>query len=264
MAESVRSRVAVYLVVLAIVASLLAIWQRQASTSHSVEFFFSSPLKIAAALWDGLVTGVSVSDLWASGVATIGGLAIGIACGSAIGSAAVALPAIRGPIKGSIAMLAALPILAIAPMFLIWFGTGLALKVVLGAILSALVIAARTMNSDQAVSVRVHEFLEANGIPTKVRLRKVTLPASLEWTLVAVPAAANASFLGVFIGEFVAADRGIGYRILRAGALYQVDVVLAQTLLALGMLLVIQLAAWLFRDRVAAIARYASLDPLYR
>jgi NitT/TauT family transport system permease protein len=163
-----------------------------------------------------------------------------------------------------IATLAALPILAIAPMFLLWFGTGLALKIALAAILAGVVIAARTATSDNAISPELTEFLDANSISSATRTRKVTFPASLEWTLVAIPSAANAAFLGVFIGEFVAADKGIGYRILRAGALYQVDVVLANTLLALIMLLVIQWAVGLFRYQVGAAARYASLDPIHR
>lgn len=256
--------VTVWTVTAIVLIVLLIFWELAANRSPYIRFFFSSPSEIVAAFYRGFASGVALADLEASARATLAGLALGFVLGSLVGLFALALPVARSPISGAVLVLGALPILAVAPMFLIWFGTGLSLKIALAAVLTAVVFAAQTMRVDSAIGPDLREMLEANRIPPSVHTAKVTFPIGIQWVLAEFPSATNAAFLGVFVGEFIAADRGIGYRILRSGALYQVDVVLAQTVTALLMLLAIQVVVRILRSQIVRLVQAASLDPVFR
>jgi NitT/TauT family transport system permease protein len=221
------------------IAGLLVVWQ-YAAGQGSVRFFFSSPLDVAAALRRSILSGQAAGDLYASGFATLCGLGIGLAIGALAGMIALALAPLRPVISALISVLAALPILALAPMFLIWFGVDLELKVALGALLSSLVVASQVLASRNVLTRDLDGFLTANRIQGAAALYKIILPLAAPAALRRFGDALNAAFLGVFVGEFVAADRGLGFRILRAGSLYSIDQVLASTLLALVLLLGLQ------------------------
>lgn len=249
---------AVFLVLL-----LAVVWEIVAQRSSSARFFYSSPLEIFSAFVSGVYSGQTIDDLVASGKATLAGLLIGLLCGSMIGVIALTLPRLNSTIRTLTFVLSALPILAVAPMFLIWFGTGLSLKIALATILSALIFAGRTAEIRSAVGPDLIGFLTINSVPPGVQTRKVLMPVGVEWMVGAFPQATNAAFLGVFVGEFVAADRGIGYRILRSGALYQVDVVLAQTVTALLLLGAFQFAVYALRALIINFVQSVSLDRIY-
>jgi NitT/TauT family transport system permease protein len=249
--------------VVALVAGL-TLWEVAARHSTGVAFFFASPTEVARALHKLVASGIARKDVIVSGEETLYGLGVGIALGSTIGLIGLAAPRLAPAIQAIVGLLAALPILAVAPMFLIWFGTDLALKVALAAVLSALIFAHRVMAIQRDVSDEIREFLRVNVARRDIEASKVLFPTAVQQVLEDFPAAANAAFLGSFLGEFISADAGIGYRILRSGALYQVDVVLAETLLALGLLMAIQIVVRFIRKGVIAIAQWLSLDPALR
>lgn len=245
-------------------AAGLVLWEVAARNSSFASFFFSSPSDVFRAIIAGAVSGTAKSDILASMAATILGLLIGATAGVLIGIMGLGSPALKGVFGSSVAVIGALPILAIAPMFMIWFGTGLSLKIALGSVLAGLVFAGRTLNLAASIGAPLMEFAQANRIPASCQATKMTVPLGASWILAEVPAATNASFLGVFVGEFIAADRGIGYRILRSGALYQVDVVLAYSALAILSLLLLQMVLALASRRISRFVEVLSVDPALR
>lgn len=257
-------QIILWLILLTSLAVALLLWENAANNSRNVAFFFASPSQVASALRRLVSTGLAAQDVAASGKATVYGLGLGLAFGSLVGTLALLVPRISKTIGGLVSVLSALPILAVAPMFLIWFGTGLALKVSIAAILSSLIFAHRVMGVRSRISEELREFLRANVQSWGMETRKVLFPLAVGEALADFPAAANAAFLGVFVGEFISADRGIGYRILRNGALYQVDIVLAETFLALCLLLALQIAVLAIRQWAVFLAQWVSLDPALR
>jgi NitT/TauT family transport system permease protein len=243
---------------------LLVLWEAAATGNATTQFFFSSPTAVAEALLGGLRGGEAWVDIAASAQETVGALAVGILLGVWLGFFALLLPPFRPVVAGLISVLAALPILALAPMFLIWFGVGVALKVALGAMLCALIATGQVLAADKVITRDLEEFLTANRITGSVALRKVVLPLAMPAALRRFPDAVNAAFLGVFIGEFVAADRGLGFRILRSGSLYAVDQVLAYTILALLLLLGLQVVVAAASALITRIVHQASLSRVAR
>jgi NitT/TauT family transport system permease protein len=173
------------------------------------------------------------------------------------------MPALSSTFKVVIGTLAALPILALAPMFLIWFGPYLALKVAIAALLSGIVFAGQVMSTDAAIGPDLRTFMLANRLPRSVQVQKIILPLLCQHMLEEFPTAANAAFLGVFVGEFVAAEHGIGHAIFREGALFHTDLVLAETLAALFLLLGLQIGVRVLRRQIQALIERATLDPIF-
>jgi NitT/TauT family transport system permease protein len=238
----------------------LAITAWQVLSTDSSTFFFSKPSEIVQAVSRGIVSGDLARDALASGKATVWALLLGAALGAGFALPASRFPTMQRTAKALVLAVSALPILAVAPMFLIWFGTGVMLKVALGAVLAALIIAAAVLQLDDVVDADLIAMLRTNRIGRPAIFWKVTLPLGTRFVLARAPDAANAAFLGVFVGEFIAADRGIGYRILRSGSLYQTDAVWASTLSAVVMLIVLQLILWSVRRTIVKVVERLSVD----
>jgi NitT/TauT family transport system permease protein len=259
-----RASVVTWLIVAVFAVAAVTAWQLASAANPKTAFFFSSPSQVILALQRNLQNGQLISDFVASAMATLCGLGLGALAGCVIGLLALLIPAVTSVVRIAVLALAALPILAVAPMFLIWFGAGAGLKIAIATVLCATAFAGQTLTIPSALPPGLRDFLLANRLPLRQQLGKVMLPLGVEHLLKVTPAAANAAFLGVFVGEFVAADRGIGYRILRAGALYQVDVVLAQVLVALALLMALQLIVHAGQRAGTVAAERASLPAILR
>jgi NitT/TauT family transport system permease protein len=259
-----KSRTVYAFVACVLVCGMLALWQAAATSNANVNFFFSSPAGAFWALMGNVQSGQAYIDILASAKETIGALAVGVLWGASLGMLGLWLPDARSILAGAISVLAALPILALAPMFLIWFGVDIGLKVALGGLLSGLVVATQVLGAHRVVTPELGEFIAANRIRISTSVRKIVLPLAVPAALQRFPDAVNGAFLGVFVGEFIAADRGVGYRILRSGSLYAVDQVLASTTLALLLLLGLQLAMAFMSAAIISAVQQASLAECIR
>jgi NitT/TauT family transport system permease protein len=257
-----KSQLVYAFVTCVVVCVMLALWQAAATSNANVNFFFSSPA--VWALIDNVQSGQAYIDVLASAKETIGALAVGVVWGVLLGMLGLWLPDARSILAGAISVLAALPILALAPMFLIWFGVDIGLKIALGGLLSGLVVATQVLGAHRIVTPELGEFIAANRIGVSSSVRKIVLPLAIPAALQRFPDAVNGAFLGVFVGEFIAADRGVGYRILRSGSLYAVDQVLASTTLALLLLLGLQVAMALTSAAIISAVQQASLAECIR
>ncbi|HEY3949196.1 ABC transporter permease [Phenylobacterium sp.] len=262
--SDLKWRVFLVAATLMLIFAFMVWWEWSSSQSSSVRFFFSSPTAVARSAAERWRSGELPKDFWWSAKATVLGLLIGAIIGAATGSVGLLLTRVKPIVRSLVAALTALPILAVSPMFLVWFGTDLELKIAIGAILSGLVFAANVLGVDDLVDPSWGEYLRGSRIPKIPTLAKVVLPLGTEQVLAGFPAAANAAFLGVFVGEFVAADHGLGYRILKEGGTFKIDVVLAETVAALVLLLGLQIIVHLLRTLVVWVVQRLSIDPLCR
>ena len=241
---------------------LLFVWE--AFATPNVVFFFSKPSEILWAFKEAVLSGRALTDSWASFAATLLGITVGIILGVVIGTAGLLSEVARPTIFAVISAIAAFPILALAPMFLIWFGTGFTLKASLAATLATLVAANATLRAPDLAGAELLSFSVANQWSKQLLLRKILIPLGAREVLRRLPEASNAAFLGTFVGEFIAADRGVGYRILRSGSLYQIDVVLAYAMLAVIVLLSLQLLVWIARSQIQNAIELLSIDAAIR
>ena len=119
------------------------------------------------------------------------------------------------------------PVFAIAPLLILWFGYGIGSKVVMAAIIVFFPIVINTVEGLKAAdpdTLALLQILEAS--PGQVFF-KVRVPQSLPFVFSGIKIGVAVSVIGAVIGEWVGARKGLGYLMIHANAQLQVDLVFA-------------------------------------
>jgi NitT/TauT family transport system permease protein len=226
------------------ILAILMVWEFLVGGNSRANFLFSKPSSVGLAFGKGIINGPLLSDLASSGKAT----AISIVLGTSIAIFLVFFSRLwRGfarPTELILGLVATIPILAIAPMFLVWFGTGMTLKTSIATFVVTLISARELFLSSSDADQKWKSFLRLARASRWSSEFKIVVPTAVGALKNRAPEIVNIAFLGVFIGEFIASNEGLGYRVLRAGSLYQAELVLAAALLSvilLGALILISI-----------------------
>jgi len=197
---------------LLIFAVLLIVWELSSNTLV-LHFWISSPSEISALLWRWIVDG----SLWTHMLATLTSLAAGYVVGCAIGIALGLLlgffPRLDRICAPYIVALYSMPNIALAPLFIILFGVGLASKVAIVALTVGLILLYATLDGVRDVDRDLRHSLILMGAHRDEIARKVLVPAALPWIFNGMRTAIRFAFTAVIVGELIAANRGIGYLI---------------------------------------------------
>jgi len=139
----------------------------------------------------------------------------------------------------------ATPILAIAPLLVLWLGSGLAPKVVICALICFFPVAVSTMVGIRSVDGRLLELGRSLRATRWQVIRYLELPAALPQILGGLRIGVTLAVIGAIVGEWAGADRGLGYLInLARGSLFDIPLMFATlvTIAAIGVLLYLAVA----------------------
>jgi NitT/TauT family transport system permease protein len=106
------------------------------------------------------------------------------------------------------------PKIAVAPLFIIWFGFGLMPKVLLVFLLSFFPVVVSALQAFRSLEAEVAELLRSSGATRWRAFRMVQLPAALPTLFSGFKVAAALAATAAVVAEFVASDRGLGYLLL--------------------------------------------------
>ncbi len=189
----------------------LVLWEVAAWQWPGVARLVSQPLEIARGIVDVMATGV----IWQHFDATLREMAAGYVIGAITG---VALGFLCGRIKllgdilnPYITLFNGIPKVALAPVFVIWFGIGLMSKIAIILTMVFFVVfintfaGLRSVNEDYVAIVRI---MGASGWQV---VREVFLPATLPFIMVGLRAGIPFSVIGAVVGEFIASTKGLGF-----------------------------------------------------
>ena len=121
----------------------------------------------------------------------------------------------------------AIPILAIAPVLIIWFGFGMTPKVIIVVLISFFPIVITTVTGLQSVSRDMLYLLDSLSASRWQVLHRVKFPAALPYIFAGLKNAAVISVIGAFVGEYVGAIEGLAPVMILANSAFQTDVVFA-------------------------------------
>ncbi|HTW25800.1 MAG TPA: ABC transporter permease [Acetobacteraceae bacterium] len=227
---------------LALLALLLGLWEWATRTGAASAFLYGSPSAIAADLVASLRDGSLLRDMAITGAETLAGFALGNLIGTAIGlvlwysrfASRVMQPFILG--------LGSIPIVALAPIAIIWFGTGYASKVAmatLSVVVVSIVIAykgAAGVDPDQA------NLMRSLGAGRNQIFRYLVVPASLTDIFAGLKLTVGFALVGAIVGEFMSSSAGLGHAIFKAGSLYAIAKVFAELVATILLALVLSSA----------------------
>jgi len=133
----------------------------------------------------------------------------------------------------------AVPLVAIAPLLVIWFGPGMFSKVLICALIVFFPVLVNTVVGVRAVPPALHDLMRALHASRREILTKLEVPAALPVFLGGLRIGATLSVIGAVVGEFVGADMGLGFLINIGRGVYDTALVFVAvfTLIALALAL---------------------------
>lgn len=188
--------------------ALLAVWQLL--PSPALRFWVSGPIDIVGRLYDWVLDGSLWDNLAATLAAMTLGYAIGTVTGIALGLLFGFLPTLHRVLSPYISALYALPKIALAPLFVIVLGIGLASKVALVALTVFFLVLTATLDGVRNVDRDLARTLVLMGATRGETVRKVLVPASLPWIFTGMRIAVRYAFTNTLLAELIASNRGIG------------------------------------------------------
>src|SRR6266705_3257721 len=218
---------------------LLCLWEALAQFGVLDPFYLPPPSKVSATLFELFADG----EIWTHIEATFGaallGLALGVIVGAILGVSAALLPQVGEILDPAMTVLNAVPRIILAPLFVIWFGIGIASKVAVTFVLIAVLFFFAVYAGINEVDQRLVDRVKTLGGGRAVLLREVYLPAVTAWALSNLKIAVGFAFTGAVVGEFVASSRGLGYLLSFAQSTYNASLTLALLLVVIVFVLVI-------------------------
>jgi len=215
---------------LGVFAVFIGLWEFAGRISPNVEFSLARPALVYTSVLDLCRDGVIFTHIGHTGGAALVGMFLGTFIGAALGLMTWFSRSTALVLRPYVIALGALPILAVAPMMIIWFGIGIKMKIALAGLSTIFVAFAHSSRGAEKVSSNYIDVLRGvNATGTQIFL-KVVVPGSLDWVFSSMRLNAGLALLGTFIGEFIASDRGLGHLILRASSLYDIPRALAASL----------------------------------
>ncbi len=215
----------------------LLIWHLATVNNPPRQFIFSSPEQVFAAFVRLSTTGELFRNACVTVVEAICGFILGTTCGAAIGLALWYSRLVAKISKPYITALATVPIFALAPIIIVWFGIGILSKIMLAFLSTIAVAIVQSYQGATSVEPRYLRFMQVVGASRQDVFKLVVVPSSVIWVINAMKLNIGLALLGAFIGEFISAEEGIGYMMVKASGLYDMATVIVGivTLIAIAL-----------------------------
>jgi len=204
----------------------LGFWQF-ASGRLIKPFWISSPSEIWRQLADWIATGELWLHVEVTLTETVMGFGFGAVSGVAVGLALGLNRRLAAVLDPFIIAFYSLPKIALAPLFILWFGVGLTSKVVLATFVVFFLVFYNTYAGTLAVEAELVDVLRLMGARRSQIVRKVILPSALIWIFTGMKSSVPYALIGAVVGEMMASNKGLGYLIEAAAGQYDTGGVFA-------------------------------------
>jgi NitT/TauT family transport system permease protein len=219
--KALRFAFGVWAVRLAIAAALIALWHFAVASNWVDEFFVPAPRKVL----DFIVGYVTSGNLLHHGSVTLQETILGFAAGALLGIAVGLFVgwsrfwhAVLGPYM---TFFNALPRVALAPMFILWFGIGIESKILLAFSLVFFIVVIATEAGVRSVDTDLSMMARVMGASEWQRFLKVIMPGAVPSIFAGLRIGVIYALLGVVVGEMIASKQGLGQQIMEYSYGYQ-------------------------------------------
>jgi NitT/TauT family transport system permease protein len=184
------------------------------------EMYVSRPSDVAVRLYELFASGEILPHLWVTAQELVLGYAIGLIVGTVAGYGLGRSPALRRIFEPYIMAFYGIPKIALAPLFIIWFGIGIWSKVALAALMVFFLIFFNVYMGVRNVDRELVDLARVMGANPRQLSRYVYLPATMPHIIMGMRMALPYSVIGVIVGEFTSSTKGLGLFINQASATY--------------------------------------------
>lgn len=224
---------------IALLAGFLGFWEYMTAWDKQAAFMFGSPSAIATFLVTMARDGSLWRDLYVTGVETLLGFGVGNLIGTLIGLSLWYSRFVSKVVEPFVIAIGSIPIIALAPIIIIWFGTGLTSKIAMSTL--SVVIVALVTSYKGAVGVDPDQInlMRTLGASKFQIFRKLVVPASLTDIFAGLKLTVGFALIGAIVGEFMSSSEGLGHAIFKAGSLYIIPKVFAALVATIALALLL-------------------------
>jgi NitT/TauT family transport system permease protein len=180
------------------------------------QFFVSKPSRIVMSIWGMLIKENLLYHMQFTVVEALVGYAIGAGAGLAAGFALARIDLVYRIVQPFIIGFYGVPRIALAPLFILWFGIGISSKVAVAAVMVFFIVLINTIAGIRSVPVQLLQVTRVMGASEWDLVWKVVFPAATPFIIAGLQIAVPQAMIGAIVGEFISSNRGVGHLINRA------------------------------------------------
>jgi putative hydroxymethylpyrimidine transport system permease protein len=222
---------------LLLVIGLLALWQGVVTLAATPAYILPGPWPVVSALivhFPELLHHLAITAL-----EMVLGLLLGILLGTFCALAMILSNRLKLWLLPLLVISQALPVFALAPVLVLWFGYGMASKVAMALLIIFFPVAASFYQGMRRTSPELLDLARIMGAKPLATLRNIIIPSGLPSFAAGVRMAAAVAPIGAVVGEWVGSSSGLGYYMLHANGRMQIDRMFAALVLLAGVSLLL-------------------------
>ena len=203
----------------------LLIWGAFTRFSDIPAFIFPSPgdvwVKTLSVIRDGSI----FYHTWVTLQEVLAGLILGLSAAILTGYLLAKSRAVEQLLSPYIVASQSIPIVAIAPLLVIWLGPGILSKILTSALIVFFPVLVNTIVGLRSVPKELYDLMKSLRASPLQRISKLEIPAALPVFLGGLRIGATLAVIGAVVGEFVGADKGLGFLVNVGRGLYDTALV---------------------------------------
>ena len=227
---------------------LMGVWEVFCRSARLSALVLPAPSAIGEALWNGIATGY----FWPHLLHTSTELLLGLMLGSFLGFVGGTLMAesnfLRRFLMPYVVVSQVVPKLALAPLFIAWFGFGMTSTIVITALICFFPLMENTLTSLQQVNPQKLELFKMLGATRLQTLWRLKIPSGLPGIMAGFRVAAVLALVGAVVGEFIGSSKGLGALIIASQSMMD-------TPLMFAVLVIITLLGWVVYQLALGLER---------
>ena len=214
---------------------MLAAWEWGVALLGIGAYLLPPPSLVVRAIADMAADGSLWANTQVTLIETLGGFAIALVAGIVVGALIAQSRLLERTVYGYIVAIQTLPKIALAPLFVAWFGFGLTSKVGVAALIAFFPILVNVIIGLKSCDVGKIDLMRTLSASGWQIFRWVRLPSALPYIMAGVDVAIVFALTGAIVGEFVGATAGLGYQMVLSNSQMEVPKVYG-VLMVLGLL----------------------------
>jgi NitT/TauT family transport system permease protein len=235
--------------IVALGAGALLFWQFALGSIVNTRYV-STPLDVVRSLLILIDSGDLLRHIRATMTEAAAGYVIGVGVG--LVGAFLLLTTRRGyeVLEPYLLAFYAIPKIALAPLFIMWFGLDLAPKILLAALMVFFIVFMNTIAGVRAIDRGLVDVVRVLGARRLQLLRAVLLPAAAPAIMAAVRVTFARAMVGALLAELISSTEGLGYLIVRASRQFDIATVFGGVLVVAALVMAVNVAIRAFEKRL--------------
>ena len=195
-------------------AIVFVAWELTVRLFALPEYLLPGPEPVLGALAQNIRT-LAAQSLWTAGT-VLAGFLVAAAVAIPLAMLIVISPVLERLLYPPMVATQSIPKIALAPLFIVWFGFGVAPKVAVAFLIAFFPIVIDTIVGLRSIDPAMIQLARSMGAPPRRIFLKLRLPHALPMIFGGLKVASALAVVGALTGEFVGSDRGLGYLLVQA------------------------------------------------